>query len=352
MSGNNFGTLFRITTFGESHGPAVGVIVDGCPAGVPLTVEMVQEKLDRRRPGQSDLTTPRNEPDTVEILSGVFEGHATGAPICMVVQNRDSRSTDYDAIRDLYRPGHADYTWQQKFGRRDHRGGGRSSSRETIGRVCGGAVASVILEQAGITVTGHVVQVGDSRAETYHPDTIEANPVRCADPVAAEKMAETIRKVRDAGDSIGALVEVRAGGLPAGLGEPVFDRLHADIGKAILSIPAVKGIEFGAGFDVALRTGSENNDEITPDGFATNHAGGVLGGISTGQELVFRFPVKPPSSILVPRNTVDRNGNPAKVTTEGRHDPCIAPRVVPIAEAMTALVLVDHLMRHRARSVF
>ena len=352
MAGNSFGKCFRITTFGESHGPAVGVIVDGCPAGVPLTVDHVQQQLDRRRPGQSDLTTPRNEPDTVEILSGVFEGCTTGAPICMMVKNRDSRSKDYDAIRDLYRPGHADFTWQQKFGRRDHRGGGRSSSRETIGRVCGGAVAAVILEKAGITVTGHVVQVGEVRAETFSPDTIESNPVRCADPVAAEKMAETIRKVRDAGDSIGALVEVRANGLPAGLGEPVFDRLHADIGKAILSIPAVKGIAFGAGFDVVLRTASENNDEITPDGFATNHAGGVLGGISTGQELVFRFPVKPPSSILVPRNTVDKDGNPATVKTEGRHDPCIAPRVVPIAEAMTALVLVDHLMRHRARSVF
>ena len=349
MSGNSWGTLYRIHTFGESHGVAVGVVIDGCPSGVPLNDAVVQKQLDRRRPGQSDLTTPRNETDRVELLSGAFEGMTTGAPICMLVHNQDPRSRDYEALRHVYRPGHADFTWDRKFGHRDHRGGGRSSSRETIGRVCAGAVAGLILETLGITITGYVIQVGDIRAVRFEPAFIEKNPVRCADPDVADRMANVIRTVRDAGDSIGAQVEVRVTGLPAGLGEPVFDRLHADLGKAILSIPAVKGIEFGAGFHVATRKGSENNDELSPDGFQTNHAGGILGGISTGQDVVFRFPVKPPSSIRIPGNSVDREGKAVTVRTEGRHDPCIAPRVVPIAEAMTAITLIDHVMRHRGR---
>ena len=350
MSGNSFGKLFVVTTFGESHGPAVGVILDGCPSGIPLAEEMVQKELDRRRPGQSDLTTPRNEMDQVGILSGVFEGITTGAPICMMVHNRDQRSGDYEPIRDRFRPGHADYTWDRKFGFRDYRGGGRSSSRETIGRVCAGAVARQILSAAGIDIVGHVIQVGHVTATCFEPETIEHNPVRCADPDAAVKMADLIRQVRDEGDSIGALVDVRITGVPAGLGEPVFDRLHAELSKAILSIPAVKGIEFGAGFDVVNRKGSENNDEMSPEGFLSNHAGGVLGGISTGQPITFRFPVKPPSSIRIPRKTVTRDGQAVTVETEGRHDPCIAPRVVPIAEAMTAIVLADHLLRHQARA--
>ncbi len=351
MSGNQFGTLFRMSTFGESHGPAVGVIVDGCPAGIPVAETDIQRELDRRRPGQSELTTPRNEPDRVEILSGIFEGKTTGAPVCMVVFNRNQNPKDYSEIRDKFRPGHADFSWQAKFGRRDHRGGGRSSSRETIGRVCAGALAKQILSMFDIQVLGHVIQVGPIRSSTFNPDAIEQNPVRCADPDAAIRMAEHILSTKAAGDSVGGLIEVTVSGLLAGIGEPVFDRLHADLGKAILSIPAVKGIEFGDGFRVVARRGSENNDELTPDGFKSNHAGGTLGGISTGQELVFRFPVKPPSSIQIPGDTIDLDGKPVRIETHGRHDPCIAPRVVPIAEAMTAMVLVDHLMRHQARQL-
>lgn len=349
MSGNRFGTLFCMSTFGESHGPAVGVIVDGCPAGIPISVTDIQRELDRRRPGQSALTTARNEPDRVEILSGIFEGSTTGAPVCMMVFNRDQKPKDYSNIRDTFRPGHADFTWQAKFGRRDHRGGGRSSSRETIGRVCAGALAKRILTEFGIEVVGYVIQVGPVHSSSFDPAVIEQNPVRCADPDAAVEMARHILSIRDAGDSVGGLIEVTVSGVPAGIGEPVFDRLHADLGKAILSIPAVKGIEFGDGFRVADRKGSENNDELTPDGFKTNHSGGVLGGISTGQDLVFRFPVKPPSSIQIPKDTISLDGKAVRVETHGRHDPCIAPRVVPIAESMTAMVLVDHLMRQQAR---
>ncbi|NOY23253.1 MAG: chorismate synthase [Acidobacteria bacterium] len=350
MAGNVMGKLFSASTFGESHGKAVGVVVDGCPSKFPLTEEDVQRELDRRRPGQSELSSPRTEKDRVEILSGVFQGLTTGTPICLIVFNRDMEPGDYAAIRDRYRPGHGDWSYQQKYGIRDYQGGGRSSARETIGRVCAGAIAKKVLAGQNVKILGHVIQVGSIRAAAFDPAFIEKNPVRCADREMAEKMAKQIHFARDKGDSIGGIVEVRATGLPPGIGEPVFDRLDAALARAILSIPAVKGIEFGSGFEAAEMTGSTHNDEMTADGFASNHAGGMLGGISTGQDIVFRFPVKPTSSIRVPQRTVDRNGNEVKIITEGRHDPCIAPRVVPVAEAMTAIVLLDLWMQQKART--
>jgi chorismate synthase len=344
MAGNSFGRIFRITTFGESHGKAVGVVVDGVPAKIPIAEDEIQKELNRRKPGQSELTTPRNEDDEVEILSGVFDGMTTGTPICMVVYNKNQKSKDYDAVKNLFRPGHADYTYQMKYGIRDYRGGGRSSSRETIGRVCAGAIAKKILKKYNIEIFGYVKQVGYVKGEKLVKDFIENNPVRMADPEKYKEAYDLILDVKSRGDSVGALVEVIVSGVPAGLGEPVFDRLNAEIGKAILSIPAVKGIEFGAGFSVVERFGSINNDEITPYGFMTNNAGGTLGGISSGQDIVFRFALKPPSSILIEKNTIDIMGNPKKIVTEGRHDPCVAPRVVPIAEAMTSIVIVDFMM--------
>ncbi|MGB9732066.1 MULTISPECIES: chorismate synthase [Calditerrivibrio] len=344
MAGNSFGRIFRITTFGESHGKAVGVVVDGVPAKIPIAEDEIQKELNRRKPGQSELTTPRNEDDEVEILSGVFDGMTTGTPICMVVYNKNQKSKDYDAVKNLFRPGHADYTYQMKYGIRDYRGGGRSSSRETIGRVCAGAIAKKILKKYNIEIFGYVKQVGYVKGEKLVKDFIENNPVRMADPEKYKEAYDLILDVKSRGDSVGALVEVIVSGVPAGLGEPVFDRLNAEIGKAILSIPAVKGIEFGAGFSVVERFGSINNDEITPYGFMTNNAGGTLGGISSGQDIVFRFALKPPSSILIEKNTIDIMGNPKKIVTEGRHDPCVAPRVVPVAEAMTSIVIVDFMM--------
>lgn len=350
MAGSVMGKLFTVSTFGESHGKSVGVIVDGCPSQLPLNEEDVQKELDRRRPGQSDLVSPREEKDRVEILSGLFQGLTTGAPICMAVFNRNTKPGDYEAIQNLYRPGHGDWTYQQKYGFRDHRGGGRSSARETIGRVCAGAVAKKVLARQDVKILGHVIQVGKVSATSFEPESIEKNPVRCADPAIAEKMAHQIRIARDEGNSIGAIVEVRVTGLPAGIGEPVFARLDAELARAILSIPSVKGIEFGTGFAAAEMTGSAHNDEITEQGFVSNHAGGVLAGISTGQDIVFRFPVKPTSSIRVPQRTVDKEGNEVEIITEGRHDPCVAPRVVPVAEAMTAIVLLDLWMQQKART--
>jgi len=349
MAGSVMGKLFMVSTFGESHGKSVGVIVDGCPSQLPLNEEDIQKELDRRRPGQSDLVSPREERDRVEILSGLFQGLTTGTPICMAVFNRDTKPGDYEAIQNLYRPGHGDWTYQQKYGIRDHRGGGRASARETIGRVCAGAVAKKVLARQDVKILGHVIQVGKVSATAFDPEFIEKNPVRCADPEIAGKMADQIRAAQDEGNSLGAIVEVRVTGLPAGIGEPVFDRLDAELARAILSIPSVKGIEFGTGFATAEMTGSAHNDEMTAQGFASNHAGGVLAGISTGQDIVFRFPVKPTSSIRVPQRTVDTEGNEVEIITEGRHDPCIAPRVVPVAEAMTAIVLLDLWMRQKAR---
>lgn len=350
MAGSVMGKLFTVSTFGESHGKAVGVIVDGCPSRIPLTEKDVQKELDRRRPGQNELSSPRMEKDQVEILSGVFKELTTGTPICMMVFNRDIKPGDYEAIRDRYRPGHGDWVYQQKYGIRDYRGGGRSSARETVGRVCAGAVARKVLASRNVNILGHVIQVGTVRASAFDPVFIEKNPVRCADSEMAEKMAEQIRFALDKGDSIGGIVEVRVTGLPVGIGEPVFDRLDAELARAILSIPAVKGIEFGSGFAAAEMSGSTHNDEMTADGFSGNHSGGVLAGISTGQDLIFRFPVKPTSSVHVPQLTVDGDGNEVEIVTVGRHDPCIAPRVVPVGEAMTAIVLLDLWMQQKARA--
>lgn len=352
MAGNSFGKIFKIMTFGESHGKAVGVVVDGCPAGISIGEADIQEELDRRRPGQSEITTPRDEKDEVEILSGIFEGKTTGTPICMLVYNKDYRSKDYSKVKDIFRPGHADYTYFMKYGIRDYRGGGRASSRETIGRVCAGAIAKKVLSNYNIDVFGYVIQVGKIKAEKFVKEDIEKNPVRCCDSEAAKKMYDFILDTKNRGDSVGGVVEITARGVPVGLGEPVFDRLNAQIAKGIMSIPAVKGIEFGAGFKVAELFGSENNDEISPNGFCSNNAGGTLGGISTGQDIVFRFAVKPASSILIPKKTVDIYGNEKIAITEGRHDPCVAPRVVPIAEAMTRIVLLDMLLIDRARKKF
>ncbi|WP_029214819.1 chorismate synthase [Kallotenue papyrolyticum] len=353
MSGSSFGHLLRITTFGESHGPAVGVVLDGCPAGLPLTEADIQADLDRRRVGQSRMTSARNEPDAVRILSGVFEGRTTGTPIALLVENTNARSQDYEAIKDLYRPGHADFTWDAKFGFRDYRGGGRASARETVGRVAAGAIARKLLATIGVDVFGYTLQLAHLRAQRVVREEIERNPMRCPDPDIAPQMVALVEQARRELDSLGGIVEVRARNVPPGLGEPVFDKLDADIGKAMFSIPAVKGVEIGSGFAVAQARGSENNDAFTRRadgtiGTVTNHAGGILGGISTGEEIVVRLAAKPPASIAREQQTVDRHGQPATIVVKGRHDPTVLPRLVPVAEAMLLLVLADHWLRQRA----
>jgi chorismate synthase len=345
---SRFGTLLSLTTFGESHGPAVGVIVDGCPPGLPLDAAVVQRDLDRRRPGQSAVTTQRREPDTVEIVSGVFEGATTGATIAMLVRSVDARSQDYANLRDLFRPGHADFTYLAKYGVRDYRGSGRSSGRETVARVAAGAVARALLARLGVAVQAGTVRVGDLVASARDWHAAESNPVRCPDAAVATRMEKAILEARERGDSLGGVVEIVATGVPPGWGDPVFDKLDATLAHGLMSIGAVKGFEVGEGFaSVALR-GSEMNDRMTPRGFETNHAGGILGGISTGQPIVARIAVKPPSSIAVPQKTVDRSGAERDFAITGRHDPCLCPRVVPVAEAMTCLVLADHWLRQRA----
>ncbi|RMF89754.1 MAG: chorismate synthase [Methanobacteriota archaeon] len=360
MSGNSFGEVFRITTFGESHGTAVGVVIDGCPAGLELSEADVQRELDRRRPGQSRVTTERGEPDRVAILSGLFEGRTTGTPIAMVLYNEDKDSKVYEAIKDTPRPNHADYTYQMKYGLRDWRGGGRSSGRETAGRVAAGAVAKKLLRGSGIEILGHTVRIHKIEAGDVTLDEIrrnpEENPVRCADLAAAKRMEEAIMKAKAEGDSVGGVVEVIALGAPPGLGEPVFDKLDADIAKALMSIGAVKGVEIGAGFAVAGKRGSENNDEFAlAEGRVvtkTNNSGGIQGGISNGMPIVVRAAVKPTSSIAREQGTVDlQKMEETRIKITGRHDPCIVPRVLPVCEAMTAIVLADHLLRNRAAKV-
>jgi chorismate synthase len=345
---STFGKFLTITTFGESHGPAVGVILDNCPPGIPLTPEAVQRDLDRRRPGQSAVTTQRKEPDQVEILSGVFEGVTTGASIALVVRSVDARPSDYANLKDLFRPGHADYTYWTKYGVRDYRGSGRSSGRETVGRVAAGAVARIILEGIGARVQACTVQVGDIVAEDRDLGFAEENPVRCPDRAKAPVMERAILEAREAGDSLGGVVEIHATGVPAGLGDPVIDKLDASLAWGLMSIGAVKGFEIGDGFAAARRRGSEMNDRMTEKGFASNHAGGILGGISTGEPIVARIAVKPPSSIAIPQKTVDVEGKERDFAISGRHDPCLCPRVVPVAEAMTCLTLADALLRQRA----
>lgn len=343
MSGNSFGRLFRITTWGESHGPALGVTIDGCPPGIPLTVEDIQKDLERRRPGKQ-LTSPRREPDQVNILSGVFEDVTTGTPISLAVFNRDVRSKDYSKLADLYRPGHADRTYEQKYGIRDWRGGGRSSGRETVGRVAAGAVARKFLDRHGITVKAYTVALGGIRCHGFNPDEIDRNSLFCPDADSASAMEQRLREVKEAGDSVGGIVEVRAQGCPPGLGEPVFDKLDARLAGALMSIGAVKGVEIGSGFAAASLLGSENNDPVTPEGYASNHAGGVLGGISTGMDIVVRAAIKPIPSISKLQETVTRKGEPTTIQIGGRHDVSAIPRVVPVCEAMVLLVLADFML--------
>jgi chorismate synthase len=348
MPGNSFGTLFRVTTFGESHGGAVGVVVDGVTPGLELSEADIQLQLDRRRPGQSAVTTPRQEADAVQILSGVFEGRATGTPILLLVHNRDQQPEAYDDIKDLFRPGHADYTYQRKYGLRDHRGSGRASGRETVGRVAAGAIARKLLAARGVGITAYCKRAAGIEGETVDFAEIEKNIVRAADREAARRIVERIMQARAANDSIGGIVECRIRGVPPGLGDPVFDKLDADLAKAVLSIGATKGIEFGAGFAAADMTGSQHNDQMDASGFLTNHAGGILGGISTGADIVFRVVFKPTASICQPQKTIDVQGNEVSCETHGRHDPAVFPRGIPVVEAMVALVLEDHFKRQAA----
>ncbi|MGP0565622.1 MULTISPECIES: chorismate synthase [unclassified Nitrospina] len=351
MPGNTFGQLFRISTWGESHGESIGVVIDGCPAGLPITAEEIQKELDRRRTGQSKVTTTRKEPDQIRILSGVFQGKTTGTPLAMMVENADADSSKYELIKHLYRPGHADFTYDKKYGFRDYRGGGRSSARETVGRVAAGAIAKKLLARHKIKVFAYTRQIGDLAMQSFSQREIENNIVRCPDKKMAERMVEAILQARKDGDSLGGVIEVVAKGVPAGLGEPVFDRLDADLAKGLMSLPAVKGVEVGIGFEAARLRGSEANDVfIAKNGkitTKTNNAGGVLGGISNGNDIVLRMVVKPTSSINREQDTVTQKGRKAKIRVEGRHDPCVAPRAVPMAEAMVALVLIDHLLRQK-----
>jgi len=348
MPGSSFGHLFRVTTFGESHGGAVGVVVDGVTPGVELCEADVQAQLDRRKPGQSSVTTPRSEPDTVQVRSGLFEGKTTGTPILMILFNKDADPSQYENIKDVFRPGHADYTYHKKYGIRDYRGSGRASGRETAGRVAAGAVARKLLTRRGVDIVAYTWRAAGIQCKTVELDEIERNPMRACDPLAAGEMVKAVEAARDRGDSVGGIIECRITGVPIGLGEPVFDKLDADLAKGVLSIGATKGIEFGTGFAAADMTGSQHNDPITPDGFATNHAGGILGGISTGADIVFRVAIKPTSSISSQQHTIDTSGRETTIQIKGRHDPCICPRIVPVIEAMAAIVLEDHCKRQAA----
>ncbi len=357
---NTFGTLFRITTFGESHGPGIGVIVDGCPAGLAMEAPDIQAALDRRRPGQSDLTTPRKEADQVEVQSGLFGGYTTGTPISLYIRNQDQASHDYSHIEHAYRPSHADYTYDQKYGRRDYRGGGRSSARETAARVAAGAIAEKFLAHYGIVVQSYVSQVGAVQVPVSYEQLdltlIDSNPVRCPHPETAERMADLIRQTRDRHDTVGGLVTGVVTGVPAGLGEPVFDKLHSELGRAMLSINAVKGFEYGSGFAGTLLFGSEHNDTFYTDEAGavrtrTNHSGGIQGGISNGQDIYFRVAFKPVATILQPQQTLNDQNEEITLAGRGRHDPCVLPRAVPIVDAMTSLVLADMLLRARANKV-
>jgi chorismate synthase len=351
MSGNTFGKLFTVTSFGESHGPALGCIVDGCPPGMELSEQDIQPDLERRRTGTSRHTSQRKEPDQVRILSGVFDGRTTGTPIGLLIENEDQRSRDYEKIKDRFRPGHADYTYDQKYGFRDYRGGGRSSARETVMRVAAGAIARKYLrERLGVTIYGYLAQLGPLRLEPKSLATVNDNPFFCPDPARVDELDAFMVELRRSGDSVGARVNVVATGVPPGLGEPVFDRLDADLAYAMMSINAVKGVEIGAGFASVEQRGTQHRDEMTPAGFLSNNAGGVLGGISSGQDIVVSIALKPTSSITTPGRTIDIEGRPVEIVTTGRHDPCVGLRATPIAEAMLALVLMDHYLRHRAQN--
>ncbi len=348
MAGNTFGQVFRVTTWGESHGPALGAVIDGCPPRLPLGPADLEEELARRRPGVQAHATPRREPDKAEILSGVFEGLTTGTPISLIVYNRDIRSQDYDALREVFRPGHGDFTYQAKYGLRDYRGGGRASARETVARVAAGAVAQKVLDRENIRVLAYTLELGGIRAQNLDESSIWDNPFFCPDPNAAQAMTQRVREVKARGDSLGGVVEVRVQGCPPGLGEPVFDKLDAALAQAVMSVGAVKGVEIGAGFAAARMLGSEHNDPITPGGFASNHAGGILAGISNGDELVVRAAVKPIPSIALEQQTIDLAGRPRTLSIKGRHDISAIPRIVPVIAAMVRLTLADFLLRQKA----
>ncbi|MBI5475907.1 MAG: chorismate synthase [Ignavibacteriales bacterium] len=353
MAGNTIGTLFKITTFGESHGKALGVLIDGVKPKMKISEAEIQKELNRRRPGQSNITTPRSELDKVEILSGVFRGRTLGTPICLLVWNKDQDSKAYESIKDLLRPGHAGFTYLAKYGIQDYRGGGRASGRETVGRVAAGALAKLILNSRGITIRAYTKEIYGIVATKIDYDEIEKNPVRCPDPIAAKAMEKIIINAKNEGDSVGGIIEAVVRNCPTGLGEPVFDKLEADLAKVLMSIPAVKGFEIGSGFSSAKMKGSENNDEFFKEKksgkikLTTNHSGGILGGISTGEDIIIRIAVKPTSSIKKPQSTINISGKKKTITIQGRHDPCICPRVVPVVEAMIALVIADHLMRQK-----
>lgn len=351
MAGSSFGTLFRISTFGESHGGAVGVVLDGAPPGLTLTEEEVQKELDRRKPGQSAVTTPRQETDEVHILSGIFEGVTTGTPILLLLYNRDQRPEAYADIKNLFRPGHADFTYLKKYGLRDHRGSGRASGRETAGRVAAGAVAKKLLASRGISVSAFTLRAAGVSCATVDLSVIETNPMRAADLDAAAEMEKRVVALAEEGDSCGGIIECRVEGLPAGLGEPVFDKFEADLAKGILSLGGIKGIEFGAGFGCVDMKGSEHNDWMDSRGFRSNNAGGTLGGITTGEPVIFRAAVKPTSSIEKSQQTVNLKGEECSIETRGRHDPCLCPRMVPVVEAMAALVAADHLLRQETMKI-
>jgi chorismate synthase len=358
MAGNTFGQLFRITTFGESHGEAIGVVIDGCPAGLELDLNFIQSELDKRKPGQSKITTQRKESDTFKILSGVFENKTLGTPISIIIPNEDAKSNDYNYLKDTYRPSHADYTYEKKYGIRDHRGGGRSSARETVARVAAGAIAKLLLLQEKIQITAFVKQVGTIKTEKHYSELdlseIDKNIVRSADPFIAGEMIKLIEHSRKNGDSVGGIIQCIVKNVPPGLGEPVFDKLHADLGKAMLSINAVHGFEYGSGFEGSSKKGSENNDEFTVTEnrvrTKTNNSGGILGGISNGEDIYFNVAFKPTATIMHEQESINTKEEKVIIKNEGRHDPCVLPRAVPIVEAMTALVLADHLLRQKAIS--
>lgn len=356
MSGNTFGSLLRLTTFGESHGPAIGGVLEGFPSGIAIDFSLVDHDMARRRPGQSSLTTPRSEEDQVEFLSGIFEGVSLGTPIAFLIRNKDSRSKDYDALKDVYRPSHADFTWEQKYGRRDHRGGGRSSARETAARVAAGALAKMLLARSGVEILAWVSAVGpiESKVDfsSVSPEQVEANAVRCPDAPAAQRMMDYIEQLSDEGDSTGGVITGLIRGVPPGLGEPVFDKLQADLGKAMLSINAVKGFEYGSGFSAAAMKGSQHNDAFSTDEKGavttlTNRSGGIQGGISNGQPIFFRVAFKPVATIASAQQTINKQGEAITLEAKGRHDPCVVPRAVPIVEAMAALTLADHWLRNK-----
>ena len=350
MSGNTFGKLFTVTTFGESHGPALGATIDGCPAGIELSEADLQVDLDRRKPGSSRHTTQRREADQVRILSGIFEGRTTGTPIGLLIENTDQRSKDYGNIKDQFRPAHADYTYMHKYGLRDYRGGGRSSARETAMRVAAGAIAKKFLAGQGIAITGYLSQLGPIKLDCSDPSIVNDNPFFCGQADKVEELEKFMDALRKSGDSIGAQVTVVATGVAAGIGEPVFDRLDAELAHGLMSINAVKGVEIGDGFEVVTQRGTEHRDEMTPDGFLSNHAGGILGGISSGQDIIARIALKPTSSLHIPGQSIDLHGDSVEVITKGRHDPCVGIRATPIAEAMMALTIMDHFLRQRGQN--